>query len=88
MSKDALIQAKQPEAPARNRCSGLSDEPVGAAGPVDWREWAGKTIAGTVFAQPEPEAVDRAYSHCPGAQRSGLPGRLPSVARQPVRGDL
>ena len=30
---------------------GLSDEP---AGPVDWREWAGKTIAGTVFAQPEP----------------------------------
>jgi glycosyltransferase involved in cell wall biosynthesis len=33
---------------------GLSDDP---GGPVDWREWAGKTIAGTVFEQPEPEAL-------------------------------
>ena len=24
---------------------------------MDWREWAGKTIAGTVFAQPEPEEL-------------------------------
>lgn len=31
---------------------GLSDEP---APPPDWREWAGKTLAGTVFSQPEPE---------------------------------
>src|ERR1035437_4077292 len=31
---------------------GLSDEPTA---PVDWREWAGKSVAGTVFAQPEPE---------------------------------
>ena len=36
---------------------GLSDEPAGATPPVDWREWAGKTIAGTVFAQPEPEEL-------------------------------
>jgi glycosyltransferase involved in cell wall biosynthesis len=36
---------------------GLSDEPAGGAAPVDWREWAGKTIAGTVFAQPEPEQL-------------------------------
>ncbi|HZL51500.1 MAG TPA: glycosyltransferase [Terracidiphilus sp.] len=33
---------------------GLSDEPTV---PVDWREWAGKTLAGTVFAQPEPEQL-------------------------------
>ena len=34
---------------------GLSDEP--ATAPLDWREWANKTIAGTVFAQPEPEPL-------------------------------
>ena len=33
---------------------GLSDEPVGAEAPQDWREYAGKALAGTVFAQPEP----------------------------------
>ena len=33
---------------------GLSDEPTA---PVDWREWAGKSVAGTVFAQPEPEQL-------------------------------
>jgi glycosyltransferase involved in cell wall biosynthesis len=33
---------------------GLSDEPAGSEGPRDWREYAGKTLAGTVFAQPEP----------------------------------
>jgi len=36
---------------------GLSDEPGGGAPTTDWREWAGKTIAGTVFAQPEPEEL-------------------------------
>ena len=35
---------------------GLSDEP-GVSAMTDWREWAGKTIAGTVFAQPEPEQL-------------------------------
>jgi glycosyltransferase involved in cell wall biosynthesis len=33
---------------------GLSDE---ATPPQDWREWAGKTLAGTVFAQPEPQEL-------------------------------
>ena len=33
---------------------GLSDDPGGGEAPRDWREWAGKTLAGTVFAQPEP----------------------------------
>jgi glycosyltransferase involved in cell wall biosynthesis len=36
---------------------GLSDEPAAAAGATDWREWAGKAAAGTVFAQPEPEQL-------------------------------
>jgi glycosyltransferase involved in cell wall biosynthesis len=36
---------------------GLSDEPAGSTPPVDWREWAGKTIAGTVYAQPEPDQL-------------------------------
>ena len=34
---------------------GLSDEPGGAAALADWREWAGKTVPGTVFDQPEPQ---------------------------------
>ncbi len=33
---------------------GLSDEPAGGEAPRDWREYAGKALAGTVFAQPEP----------------------------------
>jgi cellulose synthase/poly-beta-1,6-N-acetylglucosamine synthase-like glycosyltransferase len=36
---------------------GLSDEPVGLVEGTDWREWAGKTVAGTVFDQPEPEEL-------------------------------
>jgi glycosyltransferase involved in cell wall biosynthesis len=36
---------------------GLSDEAGGATAPVDWREWVGRTLAGTVFAQPEPEQL-------------------------------
>jgi len=34
---------------------GLSDDPPGSTPPVDWREWAGKTVPGSVFNQPEPE---------------------------------
>jgi glycosyltransferase involved in cell wall biosynthesis len=34
---------------------GLADPAEGATAPVDWREWAGKTVPGTVFDQPEPE---------------------------------
>ena len=33
---------------------GLSDEPAGGEGPPDWREYTGKALSGTVFAQPEP----------------------------------
>jgi glycosyltransferase involved in cell wall biosynthesis len=36
---------------------GLSDDTEPGSAPVDWRDWAGKTIAGTVFAQPEPEPL-------------------------------
>ncbi len=36
---------------------GLSDDLGEQAAPPDWRAWAGKTIAGTVFAQPEPEEL-------------------------------
>jgi len=36
---------------------GLSDGPAAAAEPDDWRSWAGKTVPGTVFAQPEPQEL-------------------------------
>lgn len=36
---------------------GLSEGPDASAGPADWRSWAGKTVPGTVFAQPEPEQL-------------------------------
>jgi len=36
---------------------GLSDDPIGLAEGADWREWAGKTVPGTVFDQPEPEEM-------------------------------
>ncbi len=35
---------------------GLSDD-GGATGRTDWREWAARTIPGTVFDQPEPEEL-------------------------------
>src|SRR5579863_1789374 len=36
---------------------GLADAADASAPPVDWREWAAKTIPGTVFDQPEPEQL-------------------------------
>jgi len=36
---------------------GLSDDPIGLAEGADWREWAGKTVPGTVYDQPEPEEL-------------------------------
>jgi glycosyltransferase involved in cell wall biosynthesis len=36
---------------------GLSDPEDGLIERPDWRAWAGKTIPGTVFAQPEPETL-------------------------------
>jgi glycosyltransferase involved in cell wall biosynthesis len=57
MAKGAPDSGETTRAAGFKPVLGLSDEPVGAAGPsdpIDWREWAGKTLAGTVFAQPEP----------------------------------
>ncbi|MGA2569171.1 MAG: glycosyltransferase family 2 protein [Terracidiphilus sp.] len=36
---------------------GLADAGDGVAPAADWREWAGKTVPGTVFDQPEPEEL-------------------------------
>jgi glycosyltransferase involved in cell wall biosynthesis len=36
---------------------GLADAAEGPAPAADWREWAGKTVPGTVFDQPEPEEL-------------------------------
>jgi len=36
---------------------GLADAVEGQAPAADWREWAGKTLPGTVFDQPEPEEL-------------------------------
>jgi len=36
---------------------GLADPAEGAAPRTDWRDWASKTIPGTVFDQPEPEEL-------------------------------
>ena len=36
---------------------GLSDDPGGGNAPRDWREWAGKSLAGAVFEQPEPSEL-------------------------------
>jgi len=33
---------------------GLTDEPGEQGGRTDWREWAARTVPGTVFDQPEP----------------------------------
>ena len=57
MQKDAPDSKGTSQAAGWKPVLGLSDEPAGAAAPVDWREWAGKTIAGTVFAQPEPDPL-------------------------------
>ena len=54
MSKEAPDSGETTRTAGYKPVLGLSDEPPGTAGPVDWREWAGKTLAGTVFAQPEP----------------------------------
>ena len=36
---------------------GLADPGEGAPARADWREWAAKTVPGTVFDQPEPEEL-------------------------------
>jgi glycosyltransferase involved in cell wall biosynthesis len=53
MAKDADDSGRPAQKADWQPVLGLSDEPAGE-GPRDWREYAGKTLAGTVFAQPEP----------------------------------
>ncbi|MGC1463382.1 MAG: glycosyltransferase family 2 protein [Terracidiphilus sp.] len=57
MGKDAPDSGETTVGAGWKPVLGLSDEPAGGSGPADWREWAGKAIAGTVFAQPEPEEL-------------------------------
>ena len=54
MAKDAGDSGKPDRKSGWQPVLGLSDEPAGGDGPPNWREYAGKTLAGTVFAQPEP----------------------------------
>jgi glycosyltransferase involved in cell wall biosynthesis len=54
MAKDRGNSDSLPGASGFKPVLGLSDEPEGGAGPKDWRDWAGKTLGGTVFDQPEP----------------------------------
>jgi glycosyltransferase involved in cell wall biosynthesis len=54
MGKEAPDSGERNKSAGFKPVLGLCDEPVGAEGPVDWREWASKTHSGTVFAQPEP----------------------------------
>jgi glycosyltransferase involved in cell wall biosynthesis len=54
MAKDAGNSDKPAQKSGWQPVLGLSDEPAVGEGPRDWREYAGKTLAGTVFAQPEP----------------------------------
>ena len=54
MARDAGDQDKPATKAGWQPVLGLSDEPAGGEPPRDWREYAGKSLAGTVFAQPEP----------------------------------
>ena len=62
---------------------GLSDEPAGSDGPKDWREYAGKTLAGTVFAQPEPAELIELTVIVPARnERQSLAACLQSLTTQ------
>jgi glycosyltransferase involved in cell wall biosynthesis len=54
MTKDAGESGKPAHKGTWKPVLGLSDEPADGEAPPDWREYAGKALAGTVFAQPEP----------------------------------
>lgn len=53
----ARDKAGQTEAGNWKPVLGLADPTDAGAPPKDWREWAAKTIPGTVFDQPEPEQL-------------------------------
>ena len=54
MVKDEGGQDKPAKKTGWQPVLGLSDEPAGGEAPPDWREYTGKALSGTVFAQPEP----------------------------------
>jgi glycosyltransferase involved in cell wall biosynthesis len=54
MSKD---KPEQPRTGGWKPVLGLADPAEGTAPAADWRDWAGKTVPGTVFDQPEPEEL-------------------------------
>ncbi len=64
---------------------GLSDEPGGQAEAA--ARWAG-SCAGNGLRSAGAGGTDGAYGDCSGAERRGLPGRVPSVAGEPVGGDF
>lgn len=57
MAKDAGDSGSPVQKKAWKPVLGLSDDPTGGQPPADWREYTSKTLAGTVFAQPEPEEL-------------------------------
>ncbi len=62
---------------------GLVDPADGPAQRPDWREWAGKTIQGTVYAQPEPEELIELTVIVPARNEEGSLGTcLQSLAAQ------
>jgi len=54
MAKDSPESTGAGKAPGWKPVLGLSDEPGGLTQGADWRSWAAGTLAGTVYAQPEP----------------------------------
>lgn len=57
MRKDDDNEAGSTRRAAWKPVLGLSDDPGGGEAPQDWRVWAGKSLAGAVFEQPEPSEL-------------------------------
>ena len=83
----------EPEVSGGNRAGGwkpvlgLTDDAGGRTEGADWREWAGKTVAGTVFDQPEPDELleltvivpARNEEECLGACLESLAGQSEEI---------
>lgn len=54
MDNDTTETGKKSSMPGFKPVLGLSTETDGGIAPIDWRDWVGKSIAGSVFDQPEP----------------------------------
>ncbi len=57
MAKDAGDSGGPVQKKAWKPVLGLSDEPTDGQPQADWREYTSKTLAGTVYSQPEPEEL-------------------------------